>query len=199
MVVPQNQANPQTPAPAPGRTAVPGPATSGSEVPGSEVPDSEGPNSDDGAVAAGAIAAAGPGADVRSRRGRMRVVVIPVGCALLGGLAVGLAWALLTPVVVRSADPAEQDAARDVTLGLLGILAGLIAAMVLVIRPGPRPVLQVGVTLGAVTGASFLAWAFGLWVGAPTLHSVAIVLVWPLVAAAAMAIRSLVNVLGGTP
>jgi hypothetical protein len=112
-----------------------------------------------------------------------------------GGLGVGAVWVVLAPVVARWAGPVEDTAARDVTFGLLGVLAGLVTAGALLVWPGSRPALHAGLLLGAATGASLLAWGTGVLLGAQPLRAIALVVVWPLVAAAMTVVRSLVVVL----
>lgn len=127
----------------------------------------------------------------------------PSGITLLlvslgGGLAVGGGWALLAPVVAHWNGAGEEAAAQDVTFGLIGIAAGLVTAVLLLIRPGSRPALRAALVLAAAAGASLLAWGFGELFGAQPLQAIALVVVWPLVAAAATVVRSLIVVLVGS-
>lgn len=112
-----------------------------------------------------------------------------------GGLGMGAAWVVLAPVLARWVGPVEDAAARDATFGLLGVLAGLVTAGALLVWPGSRPALHTGLLLGAATGASLLAWGTGVLLGAQPLRAIALVVVWPLVAAAMTVVRSLVVVL----
>lgn len=118
--------------------------------------------------------------------------------SLGGGILLGVAWAMLAPAAAGRAGAGEGEAARDVTFGLLGVLAGVITAVVLLIWPGRRPAAHAAVVLGAAILASPLAWGVGRLLGAYTLQAVALVVVWPLVAAAVTMIRSLVSVLFGS-
>jgi hypothetical protein len=117
--------------------------------------------------------------------------------SLGGGLAAGGGWALLAPVVARWNGAGEETAAQDVTFGLIGVAAGLVTAVLLMIRPGSRPALRVALVLAATTCASLLAWGFGVLFGAQPLQAIALVVLWPLVAAAATVVRSLIVVLVG--
>jgi hypothetical protein len=124
--------------------------------------------------------------------------LLPVLLAgLVAAIVVGVAWWLLAPVVARWTGSVEDAAARDVTFGLLGVLAGLLTAGALLIWPGRRPAVHTALVIAAGTGASALAWWIGELAGARPLHAVALVVVWPLVAAAVTVLRSLVAVLFG--
>jgi hypothetical protein len=109
---------------------------------------------------------------------------------LVSGLVLGGVWALWAPALARSADLGESRVAVDGLLGLLGLGAGLVTAVVLVAVPGPRPVLRLAVVLLAATVADLLAAAVGLarglHLGAP-----GVALLWPLVAAILTALRTL--------
>jgi hypothetical protein len=102
-------------------------------------------------------------------------------------------------MVVRWTGSAEDAAAGDVTFGLLGILAGLITAVVLLVWPGSRPAARAALVLAAASAASLLGWGAGRLLGAPTLHAVALVVLWPLVAAVVTMVRSLIGVLFAAP
>lgn len=123
--------------------------------------------------------------------------VVPGGVA--SGILVGVGWTVLAPVVARWAGAAEDAAARDVTFGLLGVLAGLLTAAALVVGSGASPAVHTALVLAVATGASVLAWGVGELLGAHPLHAIALVVVWPLVAAAMTVVRSLVAVLLGPP
>ena len=111
------------------------------------------------------------------------------------GITVGALWVVCSPIVVRWTGSVEEAAARDVTFGLLAVLAGLITAVVLLVWPGERPALHAALVLTGAAGSSLLAWGVGLLLGAPPLHAVALVVLWPLVAAAVTMVRSLIGVL----
>ncbi|HET9655586.1 MAG TPA: hypothetical protein VFP72_09545, partial [Kineosporiaceae bacterium] len=72
-----------------------------------------------------------------------------------------------------------------------------ITAGVLAVRPGRCPGLQAGLVLVAVTLAALLGWGVGRLLGAPPLHAVAMVVVWPFVTAVLTTVRSLISVLLG--
>jgi hypothetical protein len=136
---------------------------------------------------------AGPDDQVRWWSSVLPVMLV----SLASGLALGAAWVVLAPLVAAWTGAAEDDAARDAAFGLLGVLAGLVTAVALLVWPGSRPALHTGFVLCGVTLASLLAWGVGRLLGAHPLHAVALVVVWPLVAAVVTVLRSLVAVLTG--
>jgi hypothetical protein len=150
----------------------------------------------------------GPAADggtagvTGSGTGRRLVWPAPLPLLLVAagaGIAVGAGWAVLAPVVVRWTGSVEKAAAGDVTFGLLGILAGLITAVVLLVWPGARPAAHAAEVLAAAAAASLLAWGVGRLLGAPTLHALALIVLWPLMAAVVTMIRALIGVLFAAP
>jgi hypothetical protein len=154
---------------------------------------------DDGVSAtSGPAPTAAPGAGTDRRRAwpaLLPVLLVATGA----GIAVGAGWVVLAPVVVRWTGSVEGAAAGDVTFGLLGILAGLMTAVVLLVWPGARPAAHAAAVLAAAAGASPLAWGVGRLLGAPTLHAVALLVLWPLVAAVVTMVRALIGVLFTAP
>jgi peptidoglycan/LPS O-acetylase OafA/YrhL len=106
---------------------------------------------------------------------------------------VGVLWALLAPFVVGHTDRTETQASGDTTLALLELLAGVVTAAALAWRPGRRPAARFAVALVGVAGAAFLSWAVGEAVGAPVLHAIGVVLIWPFVTAGLTVVRVVVD------
>jgi hypothetical protein len=125
---------------------------------------------------------------------RRRVVLAEVRTAaaiLAAGVLLGAVWALIAPAVSRSADLGESRVAADGLLALLGVGAGVVTAIVLVLVPGPRPPLRLAVVLAATTVANILAAVVGLRLGVQVLGAPGVALLWPLVAAVLTALRML--------
>jgi hypothetical protein len=115
---------------------------------------------------------------------------------LLGvGVAVGLLWAALAPVVSGWSDGIEDQLSGEVALAGLGLAAGLGVAGAGLLRPGPRPVPGVAVWLLGSVPASLLAWGLGRLAGAPVLAAPGVVVIWPLTAALTTALFTLFLVL----
>jgi choline-glycine betaine transporter len=110
---------------------------------------------------------------------------------LAAGVLLGVAWALIAPALSRSADLGESRVAVDGLLGLLGVGAGVVTAIVLVLAPGPWPPLRLAVVLAAVTVANILAAVVGLRLGVRVLGAPGVAVLWPLVAAVLTALRML--------
>lgn len=135
-----------------------------------------------------ATAVAGPGDT--GRRGQVLRELRVAAALLSAGLVVGAVWALAAPSLAHAATLGESRVAVDGLLALLGAGAGLLTAVLVMVVPGPRPALRLGVVLVASAVAALLALPVGatrgLSVGAP-----GVVLVWPLVTAALTALRTL--------
>lgn len=97
----------------------------------------------------------------------------------LAGVGVGVAWRLLVGPIVGASDQAEAVAAGDGALALLGLLAGIVTAVVLLARLGPSPALRVLVVLVGACVAGALSWGTGLLLGAPRLRAPAAAFAWP--------------------
>ena len=147
-----------------------------------------------------------------ARRGARRALplALPVVLGLPVGLAWWLlaptapVGALATGTLVAPSAP-ELAAGQDGVLVLLGVAAGLLCGLVAVVRSGPSPSARsLAVLAGCVLG-SLLAWAVGMLLGPDpvaeqlaaraatdpdrppvsplTVHTWAVLLVWPVVAA----------------
>jgi hypothetical protein len=125
---------------------------------------------------------------------RRRVVLAEVRAAaaiLVAGVLLGAVWALIAPAVSRSADLGESRVATDGLLGLLGVGAGVVTAIVLVLVPGSLPPQRLAVVLTAATVANILAAVVGLRLGVHVLGAPGVAVLWPLVAAVLTALRML--------
>jgi hypothetical protein len=133
-----------------------------------------------------------PRASLRPRRvvlAEVRVVV----AILVSGVLVGVLWALFAPSLARSADLGESRVAVDGLLGLLGVGAGVVTAIVLAVAPGPRPLLRLAVVLAAATVANVLAAVVGLRLGVQVLGAPGVAVLWPLITAVLTALRMLAS------
>ena len=112
---------------------------------------------------------------------------------LAAGLVLGGVWVLWAPALAHSADLGEAKVSADGLLALLGVGAGLVTAVMLVLLPGPRPAARLAVVLAAALVAGVLAVlvgaARGLSLGAP-----GVALLWPLTAAVLTALRTLASI-----
>ena len=103
-------------------------------------------------------------------------------------MLVALLWRALAPGLARLSDGGEQAAAVDGALGLVELVAGLVTAGAVLIRPGRRPTLRVlAAILGSVAG-SCAAWWIGDLIGRPALRAVTVAAVWPLATSAAVCV-----------
>ena len=111
---------------------------------------------------------------------------------LAAGLVLGGIWAFWAPALAHSADLGEAKVSVDGLLALLGVGAGLVTAVMLVLIPGARPAVRLAVVLAAAVVAALLAVlvgaARGLSLGAP-----GVALLWPLTAAVLTALRTLAS------
>jgi hypothetical protein len=114
---------------------------------------------------------------------------------LLVGAAVGLAWAAATPTVRGWSAKPETALAPEVTMAGLGLLVGLVVAVVGLLRPGTRPVVGLIVRLVGSMLGSCLAWWIGRLAGATTLQAPGVLVFWPLTVAVVTAAVTLVVVL----
>jgi hypothetical protein len=127
-----------------------------------------------------------------SRASLLREVRVALAI-LAAGLVLGGVWALWAPALAHTADLGEAKVTVDGLLALLGLGAGLVTAVILVVVPGPRPAIRLAVVLGAAVVANLVAAgigeaARGLRLGAP-----GVVLLWPLAAAILTALRTLAS------
>ncbi len=143
---------------------------------------------------AGSAGLGGPSGLEPARRGASGLVAeatVIAALAAVAALVVAVLWSTLAGRVARASTPNEVQISHDALLGCLGIVTGVLTAGLLIFFPGPSPARRVAITLTLVTAGSFLAWAVGRAIGAPVLHAVGMVLLWPLVAAALTTLRSL--------
>lgn len=103
---------------------------------------------------------------------------------LVVGMLAGVGWRLLVGPVVAASDRLETAVAGDATLALLGAVAGVLTALVLLARPGPAASRRVLVVLLGCCTAGALCWQTGALLGAPPLRASATAFVWPLTTAA---------------
>lgn len=109
-------------------------------------------------------------------RGQLRFVLGLV----VAGLAVAIVWRLLAPLLAQLGDSDEQSIGADLTLALVGLVAGIVTAVYVVAEPGPTPAVRSGAAvLGSLLGG-LLAWPVGNLIGGPPLLAYGVVLVWPL-------------------
>jgi len=120
-----------------------------------------------------------------------RALVLQGAALAVLGVAAGLGWAALAPVVARRSDGIEATIAGEVTLSLLGVAVGLLVAVVGLVRPGEPPLGLAVLRLVGSGAASALAWGVGRLAGAPVLAAPGTVLVWPLTVAVVTALGTL--------
>ncbi len=127
-------------------------------------------------------------------RGALAGEVRAGAACLAGGLLGGVVWAVLAPAASqRWTSSGEGAFAVEGTLAVLGVLAGILTAAALVVRPGRAPAVRLLVLLVAATVGSGLAWFVGSRLLEPdvALTVPAVVLTWPLTTAVLTAVRSL--------
>lgn len=109
-----------------------------------------------------------------------RSLGFPLAALSAAGVLLGPIWAGVCPLVARISDGGERVLAGEVTMGGLGLVAGLLLGVIMMVRPGPRPTARlIGSLLGSGLG-SVLAWQIGLLVGAPRLAATGVLVFWPL-------------------
>jgi len=114
---------------------------------------------------------------------------------LVGGMAVGLLWATLAPVVHDRSDGIEAEISGEVTFAALALVAGVVVAVRSLLRPGRRPLAGTVVDLVGSAVASAVAWGTGRVAGAPVLAATGVLVLWPLTVALVTAVVTLVVVL----
>jgi len=107
-----------------------------------------------------------------------------------GGVLVGVLWAVVAPFVTGHSDRTETQASGDGTLAILELIAGVVTATALVLRPGRQPAARFAIAVVGVTGGAFLSWAVGAATGAPHLAAAGVVLLWPFTVAAITVLRT---------
>ena len=136
---------------------------------------------------------AGPRVGSRARWRRTPAVLVAGGAVL--GVAVGVAWRLLTPLAAARVEGYEVRVAGDVTLAALEVLVGLLVGLLGLLRPGPG---AAGRFVGAVRGSGAgraAAWGVGRLLAAPTLTMPSLLLLWPLTVGAVTVVATLVATL----
>ena len=127
-------------------------------------------------------------------RGARSLVFRGAGMSVVG-VAVGLLWAAVAPVVRGASEGVESQISGEVAFAGLAVLAGVAAAAFALVRPGPRPATGVIVVLVGSGAGSLIAWGVGRAVGAPVLVATGVLVLWPLTACLVTAVACLVMVL----
>jgi hypothetical protein len=134
-----------------------------------------------------------PVREVHRLRPYRRQVLVLTGV----GVGAGVAWRLLTPLADRLSDGAERVLAGEVTMSGLGLLIGLVVAIIGLTRPGHRaPASFAASVVGSGIG-SLLAWGVGRLIGAPVLTATGVLAIWPFTVALVTVVATLVMVLVG--
>jgi hypothetical protein len=128
------------------------------------------------------------------RKGPARELGLPLLGILVVGAATGLLWPPSANLAAKLSEPAEGAAAQQLVFALLGVIAGVVTAVVILRRPGRRLQLRVAVLLPGSLLASGLGYLIGHLAGAPWGAAPATILVWPVVASALVVLRLLVSV-----
>lgn len=102
---------------------------------------------------------------------------------VVGGVLLGVLWRVLLPVTVKLGDGDETRAGVDSTLAVLGLLAGALTAVRVLVRPAGRRLGPAGrsglAVLGSLAGG-LVAWPVGDLIGRPGLTAPGVVLAWPI-------------------
>lgn len=102
---------------------------------------------------------------------------------VVAGLVLAGVWRLVVPGTAGLGDEQETRAAVDGTLALLQALAGFVTAVVVLVRPGQRPVRRTLVAIVGSIAAAAISWQLGDLLGTPGLNAVAAAFVWPVATA----------------
>jgi hypothetical protein len=105
---------------------------------------------------------------------------------LLAGLVMAGLWRFLTPFAADLGDEQEASAAVDGTLALLGVAAGVVTGVIVLVRPGPRPALRSITAIGGSVVAGAISWQLGDLLGTPALAAVGAAFTWPVATAVAL-------------
>lgn len=162
-----------------------------------------GPGGAGGRGGAGGGHAGGEGSErrrarsVRASAGGLRLNALrrPVAWWLAAGLLVGLVWRLVTPWAAAGADNYERLVAGEIVLAVLEVLAGLVVAVLGLMRSGPGSAARLAAAVVGSGGASVVAWGVGRLLGASAVTMTAVLLLWPLTVAAVTVLVSLVATL----
>ena len=146
--------------------------------------------------------------------------------SVAGGVLLAVVWRGLVPLTVHAGDSDETSAGVDLTLGILGLLAGLATAAWAVHRllaagPGPGPLgagpsglgpgpLGAGPSglgphavsrcVAAIAGslvAGLVAWPVGDLIGRPQLTAHGVVLAWPVGTCLGLFVAAMTPRIGG--
>lgn len=118
-----------------------------------------------------------------------------VGIALVGSALVGAGWAMSIHLVQRWSYDDEGVVAQDGTLGLLGVVVGVVTGLLLIAFPSRTPAVRAGVgILASVLGAG-LAFGLGRQLGAPELLAYGMLLIWPITTSVVVLVRSVIGLL----
>jgi len=122
-------------------------------------------------------------------------VLPPLAPAGAGAVLLGLLWWQLAPLLRRAGDAAEATVAGDAAFVLPALVAGLVTASWLVVRPGPRPLVRFAVTVLYGIVGSFGAWGVGQALGADPLRATGVLLVWPTLACLGVLVVSIISMI----
>jgi hypothetical protein len=116
-------------------------------------------------------------------RSALRQQTLVVTVLLAGGVASGVLWRAVLPFALRHSDQQESFIAVDGSFALIGLAAGLLTGLTVVVRPSRSPGVRTGVAVVGAIAASALAAMIGMALGAPAPAAVGIILAWPVTAA----------------
>jgi len=143
-----------------------------------------------------AVGPAGPGPQRGARRSTSwRAAGLHLGSLLLGGVVLGLAWRALVPVLAGASDGVERQVAGEVAMAGLGLLAGVLVAVIGLLRSGPGAPTRFGLSLLGSALGSLVAWRVGLIAGAPPVAITGVLVVWPFVLALVTVLVTLLTTL----
>lgn len=118
--------------------------------------------------------------DVPATRGAaIRAQTTGAALLVLAGITAGVLWRIVLPFALRHSDQQESFIAVDGSFALIGVGAGLITGLAVVVLPGGAPGVRSAVTVIASIGASVLAWLTGLALGCPEVQALGVLLAWP--------------------
>ena len=112
-----------------------------------------------------------------------------------GGVLVAAAWRALAPHVAGAGNALESDAAVDGTLAALSVVAGVVTAAAVLIRPGASPIRRTLVAIVFSVVAGVISWQVGDRMGTPPLRATGACLVWAIITSAGLFAGALLPVL----
>ncbi len=113
------------------------------------------------------------------------------------GLALGVVWRLVAPVLSGASDRGESQVAVDASFFVMAAALGGVTALAFLRRPGQRPSLRLALLLGGAVAASGLAVAVSWALGGPVLVAWGGLLIWPWATALITALVATVGLLIG--